>query len=40
VHTHPPIKLADANGEKWFDKVSDHGVGAYCDALIFALTAQ
>jgi len=39
VHTHPPIKLADANGEKWFDKVSDHDVGAYCDALALTLPA-
>jgi len=37
VHTHPAVKLADANGEKWLDKVSDHDVGAYCTALALAL---
>jgi predicted lipase len=39
VHTHEAIRLADANGDKWFDGVSDHDAGAYCTALALALAA-
>ena len=37
VHTHEAIRLADANGDKWFDGVSDHDAGANCTALALAL---
>jgi pimeloyl-ACP methyl ester carboxylesterase len=40
VHTHEAIRLADANGDKWFDGVSDHDAGAYCTALALALAAR
>ena len=33
VHTHPVIKLEDANDTR-FDGVSDHNMGSYYDAAV------